>query len=142
MSYKSCRSRLRGDAFIAFFQYLLEYPTGPREVSEKQPSADDLGSPLVACRNPCVVALKKRPRCVATTARLFTTGRGSPKSRRRGLTASTTGPLPVREPACGLRVGVPAAAAVPGAPEVSSELEELAAALRPAEDETCDGLES
>ena len=56
--------------------------------------------------------------------------------------ASTTGPLPVREPACGLRVGVPAAAAVPGAPEVSSELEELAAALRPAEDETCDGLES
>ena len=64
------------------------------------------------------------------------------ESRRHGLNASAKGPLPVREPACGLRVGVPAAAAVPGAPEVSSELEELAAALRPAEDETCDGLES
>ena len=30
---------------------------------EKQPSADDLGSPLVACRNPCVVALKKPEMC-------------------------------------------------------------------------------
>ena len=48
----------------------------------------------------------------------------------------------MREPARGLRVGVPAVAAVPDTPEVSSELEELAAALRPAEDETCDGLES
>ena len=40
----------------------------------------------------------------------------------------------MREPARGRRVGVPAAAAVPDTPEVSSELEELAAALRPAED--------
>ena len=72
----------------------------------------------------------------------FRTGRRSPKSRCRGLTPSTTGPLPVREPARGRRVGVPAAAAVPDTPEVSSELEELAAALRPAEEETCDGLES
>ena len=72
---------------------------------------------------------------------LFTTGRSSTKSRRRGLTAAT-GPLPVREPARGLRVGVPAVVAVPGTPELSSQLEELAAALRSAEDETCDGLES
>ena len=72
---------------------------------------------------------------------LFTTGRSSTKSRRRGRTAST-GPLPVREPARGVRVGVPAVAAVPDTPEVSRELEELAAALRPAEEETCDGLES
>ena len=108
---------------------------------EKQPSADDLGSPLVACRNPCVVALKKPEMCRNDSPPLFTTGRSSTKSRRRGLTGST-GPLPVREPARGLRVGVPAVVAVPGTPELSSQLEELAAAPRSAEDETCDGLES
>ena len=108
---------------------------------EKQPSADDLGSPLVGMPQSVRRRAEEARDVSQRQSPLFTTGRSSTKSRRRGLTAST-GPLPVREPARGLRVGVPAVAAVPDTPEVSRELEELAAALRPAEEETCDGLES
>ena len=82
----------------------------------------------------CVVALEKRPRRVATTARPFKTGRCSPKTGVVGcrVYCETT---PVREPARGLRVGVPAVVAVPGTPELWSDLP--VAALRSAEDETC-----
>ena len=125
------------------FEYLFEYPTGPREVSEAREATERRRPRLSSGGMPQSVRRRaEEARDVSQRqSPLFTTGRSSTKSRRRGLTSST-GPLPVREPARGLRVGVPAVAAVPDTPEVSRELEELAAALRPAEEETCDGLES